>query len=82
MRAVLDGARILSAEQLHAELKRQLSLPEWYGGNLDALYDCLMTMEDTELVLVNWPAVGYLQHAAQVMHDAAAENEKMKITIE
>ncbi len=81
MRAVLDGAKILSSEQLHQELKRQLSLPEWYGNNLDALYDCLTTMEEMELILVNWPAEGYLQCAAQAMYDAAEENEKINITI-
>lgn len=81
MRAVLDGAKIFSAEQLHQELKCRLPLPEWYGNNLDALYDCLTTMEETELVLVNWPKEGYLQRAARAMYDAAEENEKLKITI-
>ena len=36
---ILDGEKITSKEQLHRHLARSLDLPEWYGKNLDALYD-------------------------------------------
>ena len=38
---LLDGSRYKSAEALHTALKNMLQLPEWYGMNADALYDCL-----------------------------------------
>ena len=38
---ILDGARMDSRADLHAELREKLSLPDYYGGNLDALNDCL-----------------------------------------
>jgi ribonuclease inhibitor len=38
---VLDLADCGTVEQLHDALKRRLSLPAYYGGNLDALWDCL-----------------------------------------
>ncbi len=41
MTVYLDGAAADTPQALHAELARQLGLPDWYGRNLDALYDAL-----------------------------------------
>ena len=38
---VLDGLEIQSMEEVHDLFARTLNLPEWYGRNLDALFDCL-----------------------------------------
>ena len=38
---MLDGSRYASGQELHAALKRMLSLPDYYGMNADALNDCL-----------------------------------------
>ena len=52
--AVLDGDAISTREELHAALARELALPDWYGGNLDALYDCLTDLgEETVLRVVH-----------------------------
>ena len=37
----LDGARLCVREEAMELLGRALCLPEWWGRNLDALYDCL-----------------------------------------
>ena len=37
----LDGAAAGDRETLHRYLRGQLPLPEYYGDNLDALYDAL-----------------------------------------
>lgn len=37
----LDGLEIQSIEEVHDLFVRALDLPEWYGRNLDALFDCL-----------------------------------------
>ena len=38
---ILDGSAITTRTQFHDAVAQQLQLPEWYGRNLDALYDCL-----------------------------------------
>ncbi|PCK22025.1 barnase inhibitor [Bacillus pumilus] len=37
----LDGAACRSQEELHNQLQTILHLPDHYGKNLDALWDCL-----------------------------------------
>ena len=37
----IDGAAYTTKQELHLALKRLLDLPEHYGCNADALYDCL-----------------------------------------
>ncbi len=37
----LDAAELKDAAQLHRTLKLLLDLPDYYGMNADALYDCL-----------------------------------------
>ena len=51
----LHCAGIETKQQLHAALAEALSFPEWYGHNLDALYDCLRDLESAvHLQLADW----------------------------
>ena len=51
----LDCAAFTTKQQLHAALKEALSFPDWYGNNLDALYDCLTEVDPpTCLQLAHW----------------------------
>ena len=38
------GARCTSQEELHEYIMKKLGFPEYYGGNLAALADCLSEM--------------------------------------
>ncbi|WP_145146969.1 barstar family protein [Paenibacillus xylanexedens] len=38
---ILDGVDFASSAELHQQLKEKLALPDFYGGSLDALWDCL-----------------------------------------
>lgn len=49
---ILDGANMTDRAALHAELKKKLNLPEYYGGNLDALNDCLGERRERELIVI------------------------------
>ena len=42
-RCALDGTTIRSLDDLYGQLASQLSLPEHFGRNLDALWDVLST---------------------------------------
>ena len=51
----IDGNAIFTSPDLHKALAEALSFPEYYGNNLDALYDCLTEIDqDTLLILNNW----------------------------
>ncbi|MGM9520387.1 MAG: barstar family protein [Phascolarctobacterium sp.] len=83
----LDIEKMRSLPMLHKYLHTALALPEYYGANLDALYDCLTEMsEPTELVVpkkvadeayLGW----YGQQFLQMLEDAAAANEALQITL-
>ena len=54
MTLFLDGDLYATAEDLHRALQRMLSLPDYYGMNGDALYDCLGELgPHTHIILVN-----------------------------
>lgn len=53
-RIILNGKRMISREVTHAYLKRKFGFPDYYGRNLDALWDLLSTIgKDTEIVIVH-----------------------------
>ena len=55
---IIDCASIGSREALHTALAETLPLPEWYGRNLDALYDCLTELgRDTAVTFLHWSAL-------------------------
>ena len=50
----VDGRQYASARDMHLALKMLLNLPEHYGCNADALYDCLSERRDpANLVVMN-----------------------------
>ena len=46
----LEGQRMLTRENAHAELARAFKFPAHYGKNLDALYDFLTEIDTPECV--------------------------------
>ena len=42
---VLDGLELRSLAEVHDRFAQALALPEWYGRNLDALFDCLTDLK-------------------------------------
>ena len=61
----------------HDYLKKALNFPNYYGKNLDALYDCLTDIGvDTEIVLKNKSYVSY--DIVDTFIDASEENSFLK----
>ena len=68
----LDGKLI--KRDGHDYLKEALNFPDYYGKNLDALYDCLCEIGvETEIVLINSEEVS--KDLIDTFIDASAENE-------
>ena len=80
---VLDLSDIVTKQELHKSLKDFFNLPDYYGGNLDALYDCLTDIsEETNVTIIlpeKWPEEKskYIKNFIKVCGDAASENEKL-----
>ena len=85
MELVLDGRTIDSREALHRALEEGLSLPGWYGRNLDALHDCLTEICEPVTIRVLYAAHlhealgGYAAGFYHVLQDSARENEHLHI---
>lgn len=64
MKYTVDFTNIRSYADIHGGLKKSLSLPEYYGENLDALYDSLTDMveEDTVIVIKSFDRVTALSN--------------------
>lgn len=72
----LDGKLI--KENGHDYLMEVLNLPDYYGKNLDALYDCLCEIE-CEIELINADEVD--KDIIDTFTDASEENDFLKFNI-
>ena len=74
----LDGSRLREAGKSHEYLKDKFSFPEYYGMNLDALYDVLTDIgESCEVSIINSEDMD--MGLKRVFEDAAAENPSLEI---
>jgi len=84
---ILDGRELTSKEKLHEVLKKELDLPDYYGGNLDALWDCLTGWIELPLQ-IEWTYfeesqkhIGdYTKKVLDVFNKAQKELQEFKIT--
>ena len=82
MTYILNGKHLTDKASAHPYLARILDLPDYYGGNLDALYDCLTEMGPRTVVLLNADALdagGYGARVLETFRDAARDNPGLKI---
>ena len=57
-RIMVDGSGIRNMYQFHKALQEAFGFPDWYGCNLDALFDCLTDIsEETWLYILHAPAL-------------------------
>ncbi len=85
MTLLLDGAAVTDRADLHRRLAAGLDLPDWYGQNLDALYDCLTDLpRDTVLHVTNGALLrrrleGYADALHRVLQISAGENPRLTL---
>ena len=78
----LDGNNLADAAQVHEYLKECLEFPEYYGKNMDALYDCLTDLNDVEITITAPDEDSAIyQRFLRVLKAADRENDSLKIQI-
>ncbi len=88
MKLILDGEKIAGREDLHKRMEDVLDLPEWYGGNLDALYDCLTDlMEEVDIHILHMCILkgtlgDYAERLLQVLKDAEKANLNIQVVVD
>lgn len=84
-KAILNGKRMISREVAHAYLKRKLGFPDYYGRNLDALWDLLTTIhEPFEIRIFNRDSIlekmgEYGERLLSTLDEAAEENPRITV---
>lgn len=84
-RFVVDLADLATKGDLHGRIRRAMELPEYYGENLDALYDLLTEMDEgTEIFFSGADQADrslgeYLDMMREMCSDAENENPGLKI---
>ncbi len=83
MEVMLDCALLREKGSAHVYLQQAFSFPEWYGKNLDALYDCLTELPPCRVELKNPAALyeegSYGAKILQTLQDAARENPGLEL---
>ena len=83
----LNGSRMLDRETTHAYLKRKLNLPDYYGNNLDALWDCLTTDFSGKMIILNDPQTvksqfgDYGYSLVSLFKEVAATNSAIRLIL-
>ena len=54
---ILDGEKMTEKTAAHEHIAEVMAFPEWYGNNLDALWDMLSESGEREIELVNSAAM-------------------------
>ena len=78
---ILDFENMHGRENTHVYLAQMLGFPEYYGKNLDALYDCLTELADCSVTFIG-DAHGYGRRVLEVFRDAAQTNPGLILEIQ
>jgi ribonuclease inhibitor len=79
MELIIDGNEFYSIDAIHSFLMRRLELPDYYGGTLDSLWDCLTSWVEMPLT-IKWTnfviSRNRIGGGAEKMIDLFSEAEK------
>ena len=88
---VIDFSKCKYPMDLHNEIREKLELPEWYGDNLDALWDMLTGFIETPIEITviykpeNKAAENLKENVLKVIEtfkEAAQEDDEIKFSYE
>lgn len=88
-RYTLNGRMVRSLDDLYDQISSQLSLPEHFGRNLDALWDVLSTDVEGPFEIA-WKHADYSKkmmgkdfgRVLKLLHELKKERDDFKLTIE
>ena len=70
-------------ERGHEYLKELFDFPDYYGCNLDALYDCLSELDDAKIVVINMDALNeFSMDILSVINEVAEDYENLSLIYE
>ena len=85
-KVILDCKKLLSRKQAHLYLAEMLDFPDYYGKNLDALYDCLTELGECTIVLegedILHNSESYGTRVLKVLKEAASANPALKLEVQ
>ncbi len=80
----LDGKRLTSEDSTRDYLFDKFEFPEYYGRDLESLYDALTDVtEETNISIIGreqMEATAYGSRLIWVFEDAASDNDKLTLT--
>ena len=86
-RVMLSGFWMFSIRGAHDYIARRMRFPDYYGRNLDALYDVLSTIgQPTEVVITGREQIarrlgGYAEKLLEAFTGAAQANPNLRVEI-
>ena len=82
-RVILNCENLLQRKQAHCYLAEMLDFPDYYGRNLDALFDCLTELDECTIVLQGSDmlrqAGGYGARILEALEEAVKVNPGLKV---
>ena len=67
-------------KEIHNYLKKKMKFPDYYGENLDALFDCLTDISSDTAIDIKYDAENDIQKSVlEVFSDAVAVNTHLAI---
>ncbi len=82
---ILHGNSIKTISDFHKTIKKQLNFPDYYGENLDALWDCIRCINiPCKLVWLDYKTsqnnLGpYFQEICQIFNEAQVEQQNFRV---
>ena len=74
MEYTIDALRVNERKEAHEYLAEVFSFPEYYGKNLDALFDCLGEMRIDKIIILNSEkGENYFYSVLDVIYDLGIE---------
>ena len=80
----LDFKDFMSLKEAHKYIAKKLDFPDYYGANLDALFDCLTDIsENVKIKIINCDLTDETDNAlVNVFWDADYENKSLQVEVE